>query len=47
MCSIGNYSEALQGMNQRRSHGPLADVDIHTSNEQFNAGFAVRVPTWR
>jgi len=32
----GNYSESLQRMNQRRSQGPLAEVDIHTSNEQFN-----------
>jgi glycogen debranching enzyme len=34
---IGNYSEALQAMNQKRSSGPMSDVDIHTSNEQFNA----------
>ncbi len=32
----GNYSESLQIMNQKRSSGPLAEVDIHTSNEQFN-----------
>jgi glycogen debranching enzyme len=32
----GNYSESLQIMNQQRSSGPLAEVDIHTSNEQFN-----------
>jgi glycogen debranching enzyme len=32
----GNYSESLQIMNQKRSGGPLAEVDIHTSNEQFN-----------
>src|ERR1700739_2529164 len=32
-----SYSEALQTMNQKRSTGPLADVDIHTSNEQFNS----------
>jgi glycogen debranching enzyme len=31
-----SYSEALQIMNQKRSSGPLADVDIHTSNDQFN-----------
>ncbi len=34
--SIGNFSEALQGMTQRLNTGPLADVDIHTSNNQFN-----------
>jgi glycogen debranching enzyme len=34
---IGSYSEALQAMNHKRSTGPVADVDIHTSNEQFNA----------
>src|SRR6266568_1235552 len=33
---IGNYGEALQVMSERRSAGPLADVDIHTSNDQFN-----------
>jgi glycogen debranching enzyme len=33
---MGSYSEALQSMNHMRSIGPLADVDIHTSNEQFN-----------
>ena len=32
----GNFSEALQGMSQRLNTGPLADVDIHTSNNQFN-----------
>jgi glycogen debranching enzyme len=34
--SIG-YSEALQAMNHRRGTGPLAEVDIQTSNEQFNS----------
>src|SRR5215469_11788704 len=34
--SMSTYSEALQTMNHMRSTGPLADVDIHTSNEQFN-----------
>ena len=34
--SMGGFGEALQVMNQKRSTGPLADVDIHTSNEQFN-----------
>jgi glycogen debranching enzyme len=33
---MSSYSEALQTMNHMRSTGPLADVDIHTSNEQFN-----------
>jgi glycogen debranching enzyme len=33
----GNYSESLQIMNQERSSGPLAEVDIHTSNEQLNS----------
>ena len=33
---VENYSEALQGMSQKRSDGPLAEVDIHSSNEQFN-----------
>jgi glycogen debranching enzyme len=33
----GVYSEALQIMNQERASGPLAEVDIHTSNEQFNS----------
>jgi glycogen debranching enzyme len=32
----GNYNEALQTMTQKRSGGPLAEVDIHTSNDQFN-----------
>ena len=31
-----SYDEALQRMNQLRSASPLADVDISTSNEQFN-----------
>jgi len=34
--SLGGFGEALQVMNQKRSTGPLADVDIHTSNAQFN-----------
>lgn len=34
---ISSYGEALQGMNHLRSTGPLAEVDIHTSNEQFNS----------
>jgi glycogen debranching enzyme len=34
---IGSYGEALQSMNHARSTGPLAEVDIHTSNEQFNS----------
>lgn len=33
---IGSYSESLQAMNHKRATSPLADVDIHTSNEQFN-----------
>lgn len=33
---IVNYSEALQAMNHERGTSPLAEVDIHTSNEQFN-----------
>jgi glycogen debranching enzyme len=32
----GTYDEALQRMTQQRSSGPLAEVDIRTSNEQFN-----------
>jgi glycogen debranching enzyme len=32
----GTYEEALQRTTQQRSSGPLADVDIRTSNEQFN-----------
>ena len=31
-----NYSEALQAMNQKRTSSPLADVEIQSSNEQFN-----------
>jgi glycogen debranching enzyme len=31
-----SYDEALQRMNHERSTNPLADVDISTSNEQFN-----------
>lgn len=34
---MSSYGEALQGMNHLRSTGPLAEVDIHTSNEQFNS----------
>jgi len=34
--SFTSYSDALQAMNQQRSTGPLAGVDIQTSNEQFN-----------
>jgi glycogen debranching enzyme len=33
---LTSFSDALQSMNQKRSSGPLSDVDIHTSNEQFN-----------
>jgi glycogen debranching enzyme len=33
---IANFGEALQGMDEKRSDSPLAEVDIHTSNEQFN-----------
>lgn len=33
---ISSYSDALQVMNHKRSTGPLAELDIHTSNEQFN-----------
>ncbi len=32
----GKYEEALQRVVQERSAGPLAEVDVHTSNEQFN-----------
>jgi glycogen debranching enzyme len=32
----GNYGEALQIMNHKRNTGPMADVDIHSSNDQFN-----------
>jgi glycogen debranching enzyme len=31
-----HYFEALQQMSQNRSNGPLANIDIQTSNEQFN-----------
>ncbi len=31
-----NYSEALQVMNQKRSKSPLAEIEIQSSNEQFN-----------
>ncbi len=34
--AITTYEEALQRMNLQRSTSPLADVDIRTSNEQFN-----------
>ena len=34
---LRSYDDALQGMNHKRSTGPLAEVDIHTSNEQFNS----------
>ncbi len=34
---VSSYSEALQDMNHKRNNGPLAEVDIHTSNEQFNS----------
>jgi len=33
---LTSFNDALQSMNQKRSTGPLSDVDIHTSNEQFN-----------
>jgi glycogen debranching enzyme len=33
---VRSYSESLQILNQKRGSGPLAEVDIHTSNEQFN-----------
>jgi glycogen debranching enzyme len=34
--AFSSYSESLQAMDHKRSNGPLADVDIQTSNEQFN-----------
>jgi glycogen debranching enzyme len=34
---ISSYGDALQCMNHKRGTGPLAEVDIHTSNEQFNS----------
>lgn len=34
--SSGSFSESLQAMNHKRSIGPLAGIDIETSNEQFN-----------
>jgi glycogen debranching enzyme len=34
--TFAGYSEALQAMDHQRSVGPLAAVDIETSNEQFN-----------
>ena len=44
MCEFGgngsmnssSYGEELQAMIHRRSTGPLAEVDVQTSNEQFN-----------
>jgi glycogen debranching enzyme len=33
---LPTFNDALQRMNHERSTGPLSDVDIHTSNEQFN-----------
>ncbi len=33
---FNTYSESLQAMNHKRATGPLAGVEIHTSNEQFN-----------
>jgi glycogen debranching enzyme len=32
----GSYSEGLQEMTRARSTGPLAEVDIQSTNEQFN-----------
>lgn len=34
---VSSYGDALQCMNHKRSTGPLAEVDVHTSNEQFNS----------
>lgn len=34
--AITSYGESLQAMNLKQSTGPLAAVDIQTSNEQFN-----------
>ena len=34
---VSSYGDALQCMNHVRSTGPVAEVDIHTSNEQFNS----------
>jgi glycogen debranching enzyme len=31
------FDDALLRMNQQRSNGPLADIDIRTSNQQFNS----------
>jgi glycogen debranching enzyme len=33
---VGGYSESLQAMSHQRTSGPMAGVDIQTSNEQFN-----------
>ncbi len=30
------YDDALQSLNNQRANGPLADIDIRTSNEKFN-----------
>jgi glycogen debranching enzyme len=35
--SFASYSESLQAMNHKRSIGPLAGLDVQTSNEQFNS----------
>ena len=34
--AFSSYSESLQAMNHKYNTGPLAGVDIQTSNEQFN-----------
>ena len=34
---VVSYSDALQTMSHKRGNGPLVDVDIQTSNEQFNS----------
>jgi len=34
--AFSSYGEALQAMNHKHSTGPLAGVEIHTSNDQFN-----------
>jgi glycogen debranching enzyme len=33
---ISGYGDALENMSQNRSAGPLSELDIDTSNEQFN-----------
>lgn len=33
---LPTFNDALHRMDQERSTGPLSDLDIHTSNEQFN-----------